>query len=85
MCNWGDSVTLWVPTPAELSYNGKFRWDLKNIDRCIASIVDALNISGVYTSQSCCGHGKGNGIITLHDGRKLVILSPNMDPTKDSQ
>ena len=74
MCEWGNSTILLVPIPAELSYSGKFRWDYKGIDICIAPIVKALNDANIYTAQSCCGHGKGNGEIVLHDGTILIIV-----------
>jgi hypothetical protein len=75
MCKFGDDVILLVPIPKELSYTSSFRWDWKGIDKCIAPIIKALNDSGIYTSSSCCGHGKDDGIITLHDGRTLIIKS----------
>lgn len=73
MCNFGDDVVLLVPIPIELSHTHEFRWDWKGIDSCIAPIVEALNDAGIYTSQSCCGHGKEDGTIFLHDGRILSI------------
>lgn len=73
MCKHGDEVILRVPIPAILSYTGEFRWDCKGVDACIAPIVAALNDAGIYTSSSCCGHGKSNGIISLHDGRAIEI------------
>jgi hypothetical protein len=75
MCEWGNDVILLVPIPAELSHTEQFRWDYKGVDSCIAPIIQALNDAGIYTSQSCCGHGKGDGRIDLHDGRILVIKS----------
>ena len=85
MCQWGSSVNLLVPIPAELSYTGEFRLDVKGVDECIAPIVKALNDANIYTIQSCCGHGNGDGIIMLMDGRKLTISQPlpdfhNIDP-----
>lgn len=74
MCKWGTEVVLRVPMPAELSYTGKFRWDEKGIDACIASLVQCLNDAGIYTANSCCGHGKAPGWIVLHDGRQLLIV-----------
>jgi len=71
MCN--SEIVLLVPIPAELSHTGKFRWDKKSIDKCIAPIVQALNDGGIYTSGCCCGHGKTDGNILLHDGRTLII------------
>jgi len=73
MCRWGNDVLLLVPIPAGLSHTGEFRWDWKGIDNCIAPIVKALNDAGIYTVQSCCGHGKADGVIHLHDGRMLII------------
>lgn len=48
---------------------------VRDIDRCIAHIVAALNAGGVETVACCCGHGKQHGRITLADGRELVIMS----------
>ena len=79
MCQWGTDVILRVLMPAELSYTGAERWDDKAIDACIAPIVKALNDAGIHTSQSCCGHGKGDGFIDLHDGRRLVIKATQDD------
>ena len=62
-----------VPIPAHLSHTGIFRWDAKPVDACIAPIVQALNDAGIYTANSCCGHGKSDGSIVLHDGRELII------------
>lgn len=59
--------------PADASYTGKERFDFKGIDSCIADIVEALNKSEIWTAGSCCGHGKGPGYISLHDGRHLII------------
>lgn len=74
MCKHGNEVVLLVPIPANLSHTGKFRWCRKGVDSCIAPIVQALNDAGIYTSGCCCGHGKEEGTIFLHDGRILKIL-----------
>lgn len=73
MCEWGTTIELIVPIPAELSHNGQFHWAAKPIDSCIAPLVKALNDQGIYTSGCCCGHGKAPGEIFLHDGRVLTI------------
>lgn len=73
MCKWGTETLLYVPIPAELSHTGEFHWDYKAVDSCIADIVQALNDAGLYTASCCCGHGKADGQIFLHDGRALVI------------
>lgn len=80
MCKWGTDILLRVPIPPELSHTGDFHWDTKGIDACIAPLVDALNKAGIYTSQSCCGHGKAPGRIDLHDGRILWIDSSEVPP-----
>lgn len=76
MCQWGTQIQCLVPMPAELSHTGEFRWAIKGVDACIAPIVDALNAAGIYTANSCCGHGKAPGRISLHDGRELLIMPP---------
>ena len=73
MCKHGDTVILNVPIPATASHTGEFRWALKPIDRCIAHYVKALNDAGIFTGGSCCGHGKGNGVIGFHNGTRFTI------------
>ena len=80
MCNWGESEEVLVFIPSWLSYTHKDRFAFKKIDKCIAPIVKALNFNGIYTTQSCCGHGKGDGRIDLLDGRTLILV-----PSKQSQ
>jgi len=60
-----------------LPINGKVR----TIDWCIHQIVAALNAGGVPTAACCCGHGTQDGIISLEDGRTLIIKSPSPNPT----
>lgn len=74
MCKQGTSTPLPVRIPAHLSRMGKSCWDIKDVDSCIATIVQSLNACGVITVASCCGHGKRPGNIALADGRELVIV-----------
>ena len=48
---------------------------LNTIDACIAPIVQALNDIGVETIASCCGHNRLCGVISLKDGRELLIAN----------
>jgi len=61
----------------EKTYKNQVKLPLKGrvrcIDYCIHHIVAALNAGGIHTIQSCCGHKKADGVITLEDGRMLVI------------
>jgi hypothetical protein len=78
----GESeVILRVLIPADLSYNGQMRWACKGVDACIAPIIQALNDGGIYTASCCCGHGKEDGTIYLHDGRILRIVA-NEPPSR---
>ncbi len=61
MCTWGDYTEVRVGDKTVM------------VDCCIASIVEALNEGGVATAMSCCGHGEGDGIIMLADGRILAV------------
>ncbi len=73
MCDWGESVNLLVPIPANCSHTGKFRWATKGIDKCLAPYIKALNDAGLYTGGCCCGHGKSIGAISFHDGTVFSI------------
>ena len=75
MCKWGTDVVLEVTIPAELSHTGKERKKKVGIDSCIAPIIKALNEGGVRTDYCCCGHGKKDGVILLHDGRVFRVAS----------
>lgn len=73
MCEWNDVVQVRVLVPADLAHEGVDIWKSKPVDRCIAPLVDALNRAEIVTRASCCGHGKQDGVISLNDGRELVI------------
>lgn len=49
-------------------YGGPFRCDPE-----IAPLVEALIAAGINTVASCSGHGHRPGVISLADGRELVI------------
>lgn len=72
MCK--ETTSVFVKIPADLSHTGKSRFDNKKIDRCIASLVRALQSGGIDMRASCCGHGTSDGEIILQDGRKLIIM-----------
>ena len=76
MCNLTRNVR--VKIAADLSCNGSEKWKDCKIDSCIANLVQALQLAGIDMRSSCCGHGKGEGEITLADGRILLILPKSM-------
>lgn len=45
----------------------------QEVDLCIADIVASLNAANIKTVASCCGHGVQDGIISLDDGRELIV------------
>jgi len=73
MCKVGEYELVKVKIPADLSQTGKSCWKKKQIDKCIAPIVKALQEGGIDMRGSCCGHGKMDGDIHLQDGRILII------------
>jgi len=75
MCKWGTNTILLLPRAS-----GSL--ESVGIDSCIASIVEALNKSGIRTIASCCGHGKIDGSIILADGRELLVRD---DPYKQKK
>ena len=79
MCKWGTQKLVNVKIPTDLACSGKSYWKKMKVDKCIASIVKALQEGGVDMRGSCCGHGKGDGEIELQDGRKLIISNRKHD------
>ena len=65
--------TVLVKIPADLSSTGKEKWKDAKIDKCIAPIVQALQVCDIDMRGSCCGHNKEDGEILLQDGRRLII------------
>lgn len=69
MCKQGETALVYA--------NHAFR----DVDRCIAPMVKALNEAGIHTIASCCGHGVRPGSIALVDGRELLI-APDYDTAR---
>ena len=59
--------------PVKFFLNCDGLWVPKNIDACIASIVESLQVGNTQMVSSCCGHKIRDGWIALADGRTLVI------------
>lgn len=75
MCAWGTTTDVHIPVGG-WNGTGKPRRSgsyMIPVDSCIANLVKALNDGGVVTRDSCCGHGKGPGMIRLADGRVLRV------------
>lgn len=69
MCKWHGGT--WRGTEIQ-----RIKGRLYNIDTCIAPFVKALNMCGLETVASCCGHGKRHGSVVLRDGREIIIEQP---------
>lgn len=59
------------PTTVPINIKGH----IQGIDPCIAPLVEALNNTGFRTVASCCGHGHRPGVISLDDGRELIVAT----------
>jgi len=46
----------------------------KSCDECIQPLVQCLNDYGLQTIASCCGHSKRPTLISLKDGREILML-----------
>lgn len=66
---------VYLRIPADLSASGESIFKMIKIDKCIASIVEALQARDINMRGSCCGHETGMGEIELQDGRILIITS----------
>ena len=73
MCSWGNTTSVRVKIPEDLSHLGRVYWKKVEIDSCIVSLVRALQSAGIDMRASCCGHGKERGRIDLQDGLVLFI------------
>ena len=78
MCKWGKTTRCGVWVHKDDSHTGEEYLAVKAVDSCLSDIVTALNKNGIKTRACCCGHGKNNGIITLHDGRELCISNKSI-------
>jgi len=47
MCNHNTFSYLWLDKK------------LQGVDQCISLVILQLNLAGIKTIESCCGHGKG--------------------------
>ncbi len=47
--------------------------ELKPIDSCIALLILRLNLAGIKTVGSCCGHGKGYPNVTCVPGTEKAL------------
>lgn len=63
MCKWGNTKTLFL--------NGKYR----DIDSCIADLVEHLNNYYKPTIASCCGHNKQPVSIVFSDKSEIRIMT----------
>jgi hypothetical protein len=68
-------TSMLVKIPAKYASNGQEKLKLVGIDYCIAPLIKVLNDGGISTVACCCGHGKNHGVISLQDGRELIIMS----------
>lgn len=75
MCEWGNTRKVMVKVPSNLSYIGKARWESASVDSCIADLVGEMQKGELVTVASCCGHNKYPGVISLDDGRHLLVVA----------
>jgi hypothetical protein len=73
MCKWGTDTMLRLLVDKDVSYTKDFRVDDVKVDSCIALFIWNLNVNGVRTVNSCCGHGKGEGSIILASGARIYM------------
>lgn len=73
MCEWRDD---WGHQAALVLHptHPTARNHVVAIDRCLYPLVAVLNATGYPTIASCCGHGHRPGLISLCDGRQLLIV-----------
>lgn len=70
MCDWNDTVILDLPAGHPTTREDRTR----TVDRCLAPLVEVLNAVGMWTTASCCGHGRRPGTVALVDGREIHVF-----------
>lgn len=59
------------------SYEHSYLWldgKLKAVDQCITSLVLQLNLAGIKTINSCCGHGKDHPNVVCVPGSEKQLV-----------
>ena len=85
MCEWGNEKKMWVRIPKSLSHTGCARWKRVKIDACLTSLIKALRNAGIKTTYSCCGHGKGDGLILCEDDRAFILTTRKKMEDEDAR
>lgn len=75
MCKWGETKRLSILRPV-----GSVK--MIDVDECIYDLISVLNLGGIFTAASCCGHGKRPGRIILESGRELFLAADYEEGTK---
>jgi len=73
MCKYGDFEEIIIASQKHkgIPITGAHAHRV-NVDRCIAPLVEMLNIYGIQTIACCCGHGK-----TAHS--RIKISAHNLE------
>lgn len=90
MCKWGQLIA--VNTLRAGNDGIRYGWNVAWIDRCLAALIQRMNVLGIETSNCCCGHGDAPGWITV-DPESIPLLDkhdhqwvwPKDDPTDDRE
>lgn len=84
MCKWGDTKLVKVPVRRSSNLPTGFEWEEREIDSCIARLIDALNAIGQYTKACCCGHGTTvNWSILFWDGNEMKLSDCSLWKSKE--
>lgn len=63
MCKWGTDKLIHV-----IHRNNEYipdGWHEIAVDACIADYVQEMNDRGIITTGCCCGHFKGDSVVTV--------------------
>jgi hypothetical protein len=76
-----EAIPLYATPQASAPQDPVSGFPIDGVDEEIRPLVAALWAAGIGTRASCSGHGHRPGLITLHDGRELVI-APDFDAAR---
>jgi len=82
MCKYGDFEEVIIAPQEHFLRGGISETGAAHtvkVDRCLAPLVEMLNIYGIETVACCCGHGKSSHSYIKISSQNVKIVSMGVD------
>jgi len=86
MCKFGDFETITIApkehfSPKDIPKIEGAASHRVNVDRCLAPLIEMLNLYGIKTIACCCGHGRSPNSSIRISAHNLDIIALGEDLT----